>query len=101
MDKVESDLLATANSTFLEKYSQAAIIIQQSSPQQQQQQQRKVIDVYGQQIEPICSYRTCHHKFSVHGHSTHICKCRHPLNYATGVSVWPLTKEERGSMTYD
>lgn len=30
-----------------------------------------------------------------------ICKCRHPLNYATGVSLWPLTKEERGSMTYD
>jgi hypothetical protein len=90
MDKVESKLLATANSTFLEKYPQAAIIIEQSpqQQQQQQQQQRKVIDVYGQQIEPICSYRTCHHKFSVHGHSTHICKCRHPLNYATGVSVY-------------
>jgi hypothetical protein len=24
---------------------------------------RKVIDVYGQQIEPICNYRRCKHKF--------------------------------------
>ena len=27
------------------------------------------IEVYGQQIEPICSYRRCHHKFSEHGHN--------------------------------
>jgi hypothetical protein len=33
--------------------------------------------------------------------------CRHPLNYATGVSLWPLTKEDRererggSSMIYD
>ena len=65
-------------------------------------QQRKVLDVYGQETEPICSYRTCHHEFSAHGHGTHKCKCRHPLNYATGVSLWPLAKEQTGgSMTYD
>jgi len=28
-----------------------------------------VMDVYGRQIEPICRYRTCSHKFSIHGHS--------------------------------
>ena len=46
-----------------------------------------VMDVYGQQIEPICNYRNCHHKFSEHGHR---CKCNHPLNYATGVSISQL-----------
>ena len=49
------------------------------------QQQRKVLDVYGQETEPICSYRTCKHKFSLH--NTYKCKCRHALNYATGVSI--------------
>jgi len=59
-------------------------------PQQQKQKhewQGKVIDVYGQQIEPICNYRTCKHKFSVHGYDTHKCKCRHALNYAAGISL--------------
>jgi hypothetical protein len=66
-----------------EKHTEpATIIIEQSASSQQQQ--TKVIDVYGKQIEPICNYRTCHHKFSVHGHG---CKCRHPLNYATGVTI--------------
>jgi len=31
------------------------------------------MDVYGRQIEPICSYRTCNHKFSIHGHSGRKC----------------------------
>jgi hypothetical protein len=48
--------------------------------------------------EPICSYRRCHHKFSVHGYGNHNCKCRHPLNYATGVSLLPLTKEGNSSL---
>jgi hypothetical protein len=83
-----------AKSGFSEKYTQPRLIIEQS-PSQQQQQQKKVIDVYGQQIEPICNYGRCHHEFSVHGHGNHNCKCRHPLNYATGVSLWPLIKEQR------
>jgi hypothetical protein len=86
LEKVESEPLATAHSAFLEKHPQPATIIIEQSSTSQQQQQTKVIDVYGQQIEPICNYRTCHHKFSVHGHGTHGCKCRHPLNYAAGVS---------------
>jgi hypothetical protein len=49
------------------------------------QQQIKVLDVYGQDAEPICSYRTCRHKFSLH--NTRRCRCRHALNYATGVSI--------------
>jgi hypothetical protein len=97
LEKVESEPLPTANSAFEEKYSQPRIIIEQSSSSQQQ---GKIIDVYGQQIEPMCNYRTCHHKFSVHGYGNHRCKCRHPLNYATGVSLWPLTKEDRGSTKY-
>jgi hypothetical protein len=90
-----------ANSAYLGKYPQAATIIVEQPPSSLQKQQTKVIDVYGQQTEPFCNYRTCHHKFSVHGYSSHICKCRHPLNYAAGVSILALSKQERGSMTYD
>ena len=36
------------------------------------------------QIEPICNYHTCLHKFSLH--NTHRCKCHHALNYAAGIS---------------
>lgn len=101
MERVQLDTLVTAtatNSAILEKYPPATILIEQSSSQQQQRKhQTKVIDVYGQQTEPICSYRRCHHKFSVHGYGNHNCKCRHPLNYATGVSLLPLTKEEISS----
>lgn len=105
MERVQLDTLVTAtatNSAILEKYPPATILIEQSSSQQQQRKhQTKVIDVYGQQTEPICSYRRCHHKFSVHGYGNHNCKCRHPLNYATGVSLLPLIKEEISSMIYD
>lgn len=105
MERVQLDTLVTAtatNSAILEKYPPATILIEQSSSQQQQRKHpTKVIDVYGQQTEPICSYRRCHHKFSVHGYGNHNCKCRHPLNYATGVSLLPLIKEEISSMIYD
>lgn len=105
MERVQLDTLVTAtatNSAILEKCPPATILIEQSSSQQQQRKhQTKVIDVYGQQTEPICSYRRCHHKFSVHGYGNHNCKCRHPLNYATGVSLLPLIKEEISSMIYD
>lgn len=105
MERVQLDTLVTAtatNSAILEKYPPATIVIEQSSSQQQQRKHpTKVIDVYGQQTEPICSYRRCHHKFSVHGYGNHNCKCRHPLNYATGVSLLPLIKEEISSMIYD
>jgi hypothetical protein len=102
LEKVESQPLSTtAHSGFLEKYPQTVTIIVEQSSSSLQHQQTKVIDVYGQQTEPICSYRTCHHKFSVHGYGNHNCKCRHPLNYTTGVSLLPLTKEGNSSMTYD
>ena len=109
MERVQLDTLATAMTTnfvILEKYPPATILIEQSSSQRHQQQQQrkhqtKVIDVYGQQTEPICSYRRCHHKFSVHRYGNHNCKCRHPLNYATGVSLLPSTKEGNSSIIYD
>jgi hypothetical protein len=62
----------------------AAIALEQSSAGQHQS---KSVDVYGQHIAPICSYRTCHHQFSEHGHGIQ-CKCRHTLNYAAGISLW-------------
>jgi hypothetical protein len=52
------------------------------------------MDVYGQQIELICNYRKCNHKFSEHRHGNHRYKCRHAVNYATGVSISSLTEIE-------
>jgi hypothetical protein len=79
LEKVESERV-------LDKYPRpAALIVEQSSTGQQM-----AIDVYGQQIQPICTYRTCNHRFSEHGHGNHRCHCRHAVNYATGVSISPL-----------
>jgi hypothetical protein len=51
-----------SNSAFIEKHPKPAIIerslLQQLILPQQQQGQTKVIDVYGQQTEPICNYHT-------------------------------------------
>ena len=54
---------------------------------QKQQQLTKVIDVFGKEVEPICSYHTCHHKFSLHDRGTRVCKCNHARNYATGIQI--------------
>ena len=45
-----------------------------------------VVDVFGKVSEPICNYLRCHHKFSIHGEESHICKCNHPQNRVVGVS---------------
>ena len=90
LDKVESQ---RANSQIVQKYPQPTeIMIEQSTAEQ------VAMDVYGQQIEPICNYRKCNHKFSEHSHGNHRCKCRHAANYATGVSI--SLNKDRGSMTY-
>ena len=54
--------------------------------QQQQSERPKVIDVFGQQSEPICNYSRCHHKFSFHSLKSHTCHCKHPKNSTIGVS---------------
>jgi hypothetical protein len=88
MEKVRLEPLVMSK-----KYLQPTIIEQShrqqmiTEQQQQHKEQTKVINVFGQQTEPICNYHTCHHKFSLHGFSTHVCKCHHPQNYATGVSL--------------
>ena len=84
MEETESDESKTANYAVLGKYSRPATILIEQPPSGKQM----AIDVYGQQIEPICNYRTCNHKFSTHGHSSRTCKCRHAFNNATGVSLW-------------
>jgi hypothetical protein len=90
LEKARLEPLVMSNPTFLEKHPQHTIIEQSHlqqiiTEQQQQKRKTKVIDVYGQQTEPICSYHTCHHKFSLHGHNARICKCSHPQNDTTGV----------------
>jgi hypothetical protein len=79
-----------SNPTFLEKHPQHTIIEQSHlqqiiTEQQQQKRKTKVIDVYGQQTEPVCNYHTCHHKFPLHGMGTRVCRCRHPQNYASSI----------------
>ena len=90
--------LAKANSTFFKNYPQPATATtaqieeqsrrQLARQQQQQQQLTKVIDVFGRETEPICSYHTCHHKFSLHGLGARVCKCNHPQNYTIGISLY-------------
>ena len=53
--------------------------------QKQQQQPHLIIDVFGQETEPICTYYRCRHKFSLHGLRTHGCRCKHPMNKTLGV----------------
>jgi hypothetical protein len=86
----------TANSAISQVATTTTTIVEQPTAptayKQQPQQQEKAIDVYGQETEPICSYRRCHHKFSEHRNRN--CKCHHAVNYATGVSISRLTKIE-------
>jgi hypothetical protein len=48
-------------------------------------QPQLIIDVFGKETEPICTYNRCRHKFSLHGLSTHGCRCKHPRNKTLGV----------------
>jgi hypothetical protein len=82
MEEIKRNESESVNFTVPEKYYQPTTIAVEHSPSG-----KMAIDVYGQQTEPICNYRTCNHKFSTHGHSSRTCKCRHPLNYAVGVSL--------------
>ena len=50
-----------------------------------QKQPQLIIDVFGKETEPICTYNRCRHKFSLHGLSTHGCRCKHPRNKTLGV----------------
>ena len=46
----------------------------------------QIINVFGEQIEPVCNYYRCHHKFSEHGYRNHsTCKCKHPQNSIVGI----------------
>ena len=50
-----------------------------------QKEPQLIIDVFGKETEPICTYYRCRHKFSLHGLSTHGCRCKHPRNKTLGV----------------
>lgn len=54
---------------------------------------KKVVDVFGEEKEPICNYLRCRHRFSLHGLKAHkkICTCKHPQNSIIGVAreyIW-------------
>ena len=60
LEKARLEPLIVSNSAFLEKYPQPAIIEQSDRQlitlqQQHQQQQTRIIDVYGQQTQPVCN----------------------------------------------
>ena len=44
----------------------------------------KVVNVLGQESEPICDYLRCHHAFSLHGLRSSKCRCKQPQNAAIG-----------------
>jgi hypothetical protein len=54
--------------------------------QQIEQSHQIIVGVHGRISEPICTYYRCRHKFSLHGPSSHSCKCKHPMNKTLGVS---------------
>ena len=84
MEETERTKPDRFNFTVLEKDSQytPTIAIEQQLPSG-----KMAMDVYSQQIEPICDYRTCNHKFSTHRQGSK-CKRRHHFNYAAGVSLY-------------
>lgn len=55
--------------------------------QEIEQSNQIIVDVHGIISEPICTYYRCRHKFSLHGPSSHSCKCKHPMNKTLGVSM--------------
>jgi hypothetical protein len=55
--------------------------------QEIEQSNQIIVDVHGRISEPICTYYRCRHKFSLHGPSSHSCKCKHPMNKTLGVSM--------------
>ena len=73
-------------------YSPSMIINQAREKQEQHMPEQtdhyplvaRTIDVFGKEVEPICDYLRCHHKFSVHGLSSGKCRCKHPQNAAIG-----------------
>ena len=51
------------------------------------------LNALGQPAEPICTYYSCHHKFSLHG--TRRCRCKHPMNKTLGIAVRYIWKNNR------
>ena len=58
-------------------------MVQQKTAKSKSWKNGKVLNVLGQQDEPICTYYRCHHKLSVHG--TRSCRCKHPMNKILGI----------------
>jgi hypothetical protein len=59
--------------------------IDREEQQDIEQSHQIIVDVQGRISEPICTYYRCRHKFSLHGASSHGCKCKHPMNKTLGV----------------
>jgi len=90
-EKIESYSTEFLNSSsvppFLKKYSQSSVEEKRELLHPLIYHPRTtVIDVFGEEAEPICNYLRCHHKFSVHGLGKRICQCKHAQNIIIGVS---------------
>jgi len=67
------------NPSFLKTYSeQEQIVPSLHKP-------KLIVDVFGNNSDPICDYMRCHHNFSLHGTNSHVCHCKHPQNRIVGV----------------
>jgi hypothetical protein len=60
---------------------------------EQQQSKRRLVftNILGEKEEPVCDNLSCYHKFSIHGHRSHIaefnCVCKSPHNAAIGIVI--------------
>ena len=90
-EKIESYTNGFLNNSsvppFLKKYSQSSVEEKRELLYPLIYHPRTtVIDVFGEEAEPICNYLRCHHKFSVHGLGRRICQCKHAQNITVGLS---------------
>jgi hypothetical protein len=86
----DKPLITDTSVPSFKNYSQSIVAEEKRLQKQQESLEKlsppttKVIDVFGEEAEPICDYLSCHHKLSVHGLGTRVCQCRHPRNIAIG-----------------
>lgn len=88
MIEKEKEMTKNASRTFLveNKRSLNSEVVNQHLIDENISNPIQMVNVFGEQIEPVCNYYRCHHKFSEHGYKSHSsCKCKHPQNSIVGI----------------
>jgi hypothetical protein len=88
MVEKEKEMTKNGSRTFLveNKRSLNSEVVNQHRIDENISNPIQMVNVFGEQIEPVCNYYRCHHKFSEHGYKSHSsCKCKHPQNSIVGI----------------